>query len=93
MRPYQTYGYVRVGKKMAKRLYDKGEIIYLCNNRLRPGKEWSPEIAIARENRSDSGVQYFVTESQDFERLVEAFEYYNCLKTQYACYYVKKCCR
>ena len=95
MKMYRCDGFVRVSKKRAKKLYDEGQIIYLCPYRLRPGYPWHPEIAVTKtdltELKEDFGVQYFVSNTRDFETLVNDFAYYNCTwkNGEYPAYYIK----
>lgn len=94
MKRYDVGGYVRISKKTAKRLYDEGRVIYLCPNKLRPGFYWSPEIAVTKADLSEcrEGVQYFVSNTKDFETLVSEYAFYNCkgVAGDYPSYYIKK---
>lgn len=92
MKMYIGEEYVRINKKTAKKLYDSGEIIYLCACKLRPGGFWRPEIAIAKDGRPDGDVQYFSASDSDFDKIIDEFTYYNCDNGSgyYPSYYIKK---
>lgn len=92
MKWYKLDGFTRISKKNAERRYNNGEIIYLCPHALRPGYPWHPEVAVAKTDFSqDAGVQYFISNTRDFGKLVEEFTYYNCSHStgKYPAYYIK----
>ena len=90
MHGYNINGYVRIHKKRAETLYNEGEVIYLCPNNLRPGGMWRPEIAVAKtdESRVDD-VQYFVSNTRDFDAVVNEYTFYNCGNWTRPAFYIK----
>lgn len=88
---WKVNGYQRISKRSAEHRYNDGETIYLCPFLLRPGGPWHPEVAIAKANRADDA-QYFTSSSDDFQKVVEEYVYYNCTYSvgQYPAYYIKK---
>lgn len=80
MKVYQVGEYRRIQKKTAKRLYENGEVVYLCPCKLRPGGFWRPEIAITKMkiDKLPGENQYFVSLTKDFEQVVAEYQYYNC---------------
>ena len=91
MKMYRVNGYKRISKKNAERRYNDGETIYLCPHQLRPGKPWYPEVGIVKGDKVDD-CQYFVVASDDFEKVVSEFTYYNCNYEvgHYPAYYIKE---
>lgn len=67
MKMYQCDGYIRISKLNARNRYNAGEVIYVCPEKLRPGKPWFPESSACAE---DNG--------SDFDKFVNGYEYYNC---------------
>lgn len=80
-------GYRRVSKWIAKKLYDDGEIIYMCPCNLRPGEPWFPEVRVCLTD-GDGATSCPV----DFDKIVERFAFYNCNNSAgyYPAYYVDK---
>lgn len=87
-------GFWRISKAMAKRLYDSGEIVYCVPHKLLPGSFWAPEMAVTKTDLTsgDEKAQYFVTNTQDFDRLVERCTFYNCNSRtgKYLAFYIKE---
>ena len=72
--------YERITKAAARKLFNSGGKIYICACNLRPGSPWFPGTWI------DSSVD------PDFEKVVNAFTFYNCINNEtgkYASYYIK----
>ena len=93
MKVNKVNGFRRVSKRAAERLYDNGEVIYLCPFRLRPGGPWHPEIAVTKTDLTqDCGTQYFISNTRDFEKVVSDYTYYNCSYSvgEYPAYYIKE---
>jgi len=92
MKTYMMDGYIRISMKNAKRRYDRGEVIYICPHKLRPGGPWHPECAIARDDYSDEDTQYFLAYTKEFEDVVREYAHYNCSygTGKYLSYYIKE---
>ena len=84
MRSYYCYDgedrWMRVNKTRAKKLFQAGERVLLCPVNLRPFGIWRIS---------------FMADSQDgdFDKLVNAFEHYNCTSAEagkYCAFYVKE---
>lgn len=85
---WQRFGdYVRVQKKQAKKLYERGEVIYLCPCNLRPGEPWKPEVSIYLPDGEEAKVA-----PEAFDSAVDMFSFYNCNfeSGYYPAYYIKK---
>lgn len=73
--------YTRVSKARARAVYNAGLELVLCPVNLRPGAPWHPEIAVSKER----------SESESFERVLNAFEFYNVRDTEtgrYTAFYI-----
>lgn len=71
--------YTRISKVKARSAYNAGLEVVLCPVNLRPGAPWHPEIAISKER------------SESFERVLNAFEFYNTRDTEtgrYTAFYI-----
>lgn len=94
MRNNRVNGFRRITKVRAKRLYEAGEVVYCIPHKLAPGGYWAPEIAVTKTDpaRLDGNTQYFVTNTQDFDRLVERCTFYNCNNRtgRYLAFYIKE---
>lgn len=71
----------RVSKATAKRAFIDGFTIAFCPSNLRPGTMWHTEFITDREARGalyadETGV------SNDFNNLLNSFEYYNCTNAE-----------
>ena len=77
--------YLRVQKRVARRIYNMGGEIYLCPCKLRPGEPWHPEVKITLSD----GTRYAPIA---FDAAVSQFEFYNCRDGAgaYAAYYVER---
>lgn len=91
MKAFRVGGFIRIHKKSAERRYDKGEVIYLCPEKLRPGPPWSPECAIAKDDYSRDS-QYFVAYTKDFNDVVNEYTHYNCFYKvgKYPAFYIRE---
>ena len=72
----------RVNKKVARRVFDSGETIVLCACNMRPFGPWRTECPV--NNKS--------TYREDFDYVVNSFEYYNCShpgEGRYASFYIQ----
>lgn len=74
----------RIQKRAARKIYESGEIVYLCPCKLRPGEPWYPEVPITLSD----GTRYAPVA---FDNAVDQFEFYNCKGEagSYASYYIK----
>ena len=73
--------YTRISKAKARAAYNAGLELVLCPVNLRPGAPWHPEIAVSKER----------SESESFERVLNAFEFYNTRDTEtgrYTAFYI-----
>jgi hypothetical protein len=79
--------YRRVQKRVARKIYESGGIVYLCPCKLRPGEPWHPEVSVTLSD----GTRYAPIA---FDNAVDQFEFYNCKggAGSYAAYYVKGDC-
>lgn len=87
-------GFRRITKVRAKRLYEAGEVVYCIPCRLVPGNLWAPEFGVTKTDLAalDGEAQYFVVNTQDFDRLVERCTFYNCNNEtgRYLAFYIKE---
>ena len=92
MKSYMADGYIRISMVNAKRRYDRGEVIYVCPLKLRPGGPWHPECAIVKGDYSGSDVQCFLADSKEFEDVVREYAHYNCSygTGRYPAYYIRE---
>lgn len=67
---YQKHGvnYVRIDKKKARIKFNAGCTIYLIQDMMRLDNAWQSPCPINMEKSSE----------KDFDKLVNAFQYYNC---------------
>ena len=73
--------YTRVSKAKARAAYNAGLAVVLCPVNLRPGAPWHPEIRTTKDR----------CENEDFERVLNAFEFYNIRDTEtgyYTAFYI-----
>ena len=82
MRWVGTEEYLRVQRRAAEKLYNKGEVVYMCACKIRPGSPWRPEIAVCLAD--DDGVS--------FGKIVDSITAYNCNNAdgKYPAFYVKR---
>jgi hypothetical protein len=85
MKQVSINGYTRITKRAALKRFNNGECIYLCPVKLRPGGPWHPEITITNKG-------HFAGVTEDFNKIINQFEYYNCnVETgYYAAYYIRE---
>jgi hypothetical protein len=57
----------RVPKSVAQKAFEKGQSVILCPVEMNPASPWGVSALVDKE-----------TAESDFERVVNAFEYYNC---------------
>lgn len=71
--------FARVGKRIARKLYDAGYYVHLCPSKLYPFGPWHPSIQVSKE-----------TQNREFDVVVSTFEQYNCSYEEgyYTTYYV-----
>lgn len=71
---------VRINKKKARNLFNKGEIIHLLPCKLNINNYWFPACAIS-----------LTSDIKSFDGIVNEYEYYNCNYEMgyYCAYYVK----
>ena len=80
---YGTFVYLeQVSKRKAEKLWSEGRTIYMQSSNFHPLGVWSQahEIQKTEENNPE-----------DFEKIVNAFTYYNCITSQtgkYATFYI-----
>ena len=82
--------YRQITKRTAKKLYLQGFPVVLCPCNLRPFTMWHCEHVIKKADRAQ-----FVTDeigaANDFDNLVNSFEWYNCQNSEtgkYTAFYV-----
>ena len=66
MKHYIVNGYCRISKRTARKLFDGGLPVVLCPVNLRP--QWNTIATISN-----------TIDDPDFDKHVNAFEYYNCI--------------
>ena len=59
---------LKIDKRKARKLYNRGEDVYLLPCKVRPGGMWIEPFLINTRN----------SEGRNFESLVNEFEFYNC---------------
>jgi hypothetical protein len=64
---------VRVDKRKARNLFNRGLEIYLCPSNFKPFKDWFIPVLIS-ENKP-----YYFCESLNFDDSVDCFQNYSCL--------------
>jgi hypothetical protein len=69
--------YRQVTKKTAKKLYLQGFPVVLCPCNLRPFTPWHCEHTIKKADRAQF-VADEIGAANDFDNVVNSFEYYNC---------------
>ena len=78
---YNGATYTRVTKAAARRAFENGETVIFCPCNLRPFDPWHPETPVEK-----------TAENNDFQKLVNAFEFYNCINTEtgkYTAFYME----
>lgn len=84
------YTFKRINKNTARRAYMNGLTVVICPCNLRPFTPWHNEHDINRRSRE----QFVIDEigvKNDFNNLVNSFEYYNCINTEtgrYTAFYI-----
>jgi len=87
---YNGFTFQRVNKNYARRAYKNGLTVIICPCNLRPFTMWHPEQDINLKSREP----FIIDEIgivNDFNNLVNSFEYYNCPNSEtgkYAAYYI-----
>ena len=91
MNRVEINGWVRVSKRMARKLYDAGKTIRLCPVKCHPCNEYYPmSFDMNKEDKFD--VEPFDWE-KTFDARTNKFEYYNCQFNElgkYSAFYVQK---
>lgn len=64
--------YKRVNKTTARRAFNEGCVVVLCPSNLRPFSPWHNEAGVIKDR----------CEGADFEKVVNAFSYYNCINNE-----------
>ncbi len=75
------FNFKRIDKKKARAAYRAGLRVVFCPVNLRPFGEWSPEIV--QDVKQNGG--------EEFARVLNAFEFYNCTNTEtgkYTAFYI-----
>ena len=75
--------FTRVSKTIAKKAFVDGLTIAMCPSNMRPGTPWHPEYITSRNTDLET----------DFDKLVNAFEWYNCTDTKtgkHASFFIEK---
>ena len=80
----------RITKKQARAAYKNGLTVIICPCNLRPFTPWHNEHRLNRKYRE----QFVIDEIgviNDFNNLVNSFEYYNCINSKtgkYSAFYI-----
>lgn len=77
------FTFERVDKKQARKAYNNGLTVRFCPCNLRPGSPFRFDMDMNRAQENCAGV--------DFEKLLNAFEFYNCTNTEtgrYTAFYI-----
>lgn len=83
----------RIDKKTARTAYKNGLTVIICPCNLRPFTPWNNEHRMNRKDRA----QFVLDEIgvvNDFNNLVNSFEYYNCINSEtgkYSAFYIPVC--
>lgn len=75
----ETTNYIRISKVAARKMYEQGQTFFMTPARFHPESPW--------------GLLYEVSDfSKPFERLLNAFCYYNCSNEagRYPAFYIQK---
>lgn len=66
--------WLKIDKRTARTLYNKGVTILFCPCNMRPFGFWvDPSIKVNKES-----VNFSIEVNRDFDKLVNEFEFYNC---------------
>lgn len=82
MRQVEIGGYKRVSKVVARKLYEAGSEVNITPCNIRPDNMWGFRATVSLDS----------TQAASFNRIVDAFDYYNCTGRQtgrYPAYYIK----
>lgn len=66
MNEYRGQTFTRISKAAAKKMYERGENVYICACKMNPEGHWFHAVWIHPEPE------------QTFEQFVNAYTYYNC---------------
>lgn len=72
--------YRRVDKRQARKIYDNGKEVVFCPCNLRPFGFWNPSVKILKD--FEDNVILNGKPSNDFDKVVNSFEYYNCINSE-----------
>lgn len=74
----------RISKRAARAAYNNGLTIVICSCNVRPFTEWGCEVTINKKDCEPDDI--------DFDKAVNAFEWYNCNYSElgkYAAFYIQ----
>lgn len=92
MKAMETENYSRITKSKARKVYEGGGSIYLLPCRMHPENHFQAPVLIRRRKYDAETGQPAPATEYTFEKVVNAFEYYNCDSGRgyYAAFYRKK---
>lgn len=75
MIPVSVGGFTRITKWKAKGYFAEGKDVYMLPNRLSPANIWMPPALMTRPDDEDGEIH---NNANLFERIENAYSYYNC---------------
>lgn len=90
MRDTSVGSYTRINKRKARRLFFKGENIYVIPHKMSPEGPWGAAMEINEKILND---QYaYEGKEKQFDTFIKHFEFYNCdyERGYYPSFYLKK---
>ena len=84
--------YKRISKTAARAAYKNGSTVVICPCNLRPFTAWHNEHKINRKDRAHLVIDE-IGVMNDFDNLINSFEYYNCPNPKtgkYAAFYIEE---
>lgn len=88
-------GYKRISKTAARKLYNAGKTIRICACNFSPVNIWGAYSDASPDkytNVSNDGFNTTVARNKEFDTVVNAFTFYNCINSEtgkYPAFYVK----
>lgn len=79
----ECIGYKRINKAKARKEYNNGNVVFILPCKVRFNNAWIQPRIVSKD----------FYDSEDFDKIVNAYEYYNCQYNEtgkYASYYFKE---
>lgn len=83
----------RVTKPTARKAYRAGAPVTICACNLRPFGFYNPQVEVSTQTASEPETLESIGAGAYFERLANAFTYYNCMNTEtgkYPAFYIRQ---